>query len=232
MIEEQVLKTADKVFQAIFDRPNPWSLNELEQKMAFDIKLPTKVKDSITDAATYSAMPNAKNYITIPNIEARDKTSGWLLPKREVKNLDDILEIWHSINYTTTERVYDSENVVASDPIYGSTNVYKSTNCGECNHIIFCDGTYGSNYSIACQRSTGLNYCLRVDDSNGCSNSYNVICSGKISNSFFIQDAGSLHECMFCSHISNHKFCIANMQFDEAEYRFLKSKIIDWIYNI
>lgn len=232
MTEKQVLETADKIFQAIFGRPNPWPLEELERKMAFDIKLPAKVKDSVTGVESYSAMPNAKSYITISNIEARDKTSGWLLPKREVKNLDEILAIWRLINYTTTERVYDSENVSASDPIYGSTNVYKSTNCGECNNIIFCDGTYESAYSIACQRSTGLNYCLRVDDSNGCSNSYNVICSGKVSNSFFIQDAGSLHECMFCSHISNRKFCIANMQFDEAEYRFLKSKIIDWVYNI
>lgn len=232
MDENQILKTADKIFQAIFNRPNPWSLSDLEKKMAFDIKLPTEVADSTTGELTYSAMPNAKQYITIPNIEAREKSSGWMLPRRELKSLDDIFEVWRSVNYTTTERVYDSENVTASDPIYGSTNVYKSTNCGQCNFILFCDGTYESSYVIACQRSTGLNYCLRVDDSNTCSNSYSVICSSKISNSYFIQDANNLHECLFCSHISNRKFCIANMQFEEAEYRFLKSKIIDWIYNI
>ena len=70
-------------------------------------------------------------------------------------------------------------------------------------------------YAIACQRSGNSSFCLRVDDSSDCYNSYNVICSAKISNSFFIQDCNSLHECMFCAHISNKKYCIANMQFEK-----------------
>ena len=63
----------------------------------------------------------------------------------------------------------------------------------------------------------------------GCHNSYNVVCSGKISNSFFIQDCNTLYECMFCSHISNKRYCIANMQFEEEEYFEIKNSIIEWI---
>ncbi len=221
----------NQIFQGIFGRDCPYDLPELKEKFAFDLKLPELVKDSTTGEDTYSAVANGKTYITDRNSQKRGNEQGWMLPRQEVHSLKDLLKIWESINYITTERAYDSENVLASDPIYNSVNVYNSTNCGECKNILYCDGTYDSNFSIACQRSSKVNYCLRVDDSNTCSNSYNVICSGNISNSFFIQDSGHLHECMFCSHISNHEYCIANMQFDEEEYFAYKAKIIDWILS-
>lgn len=50
-----------------------------------------------------------------------------------------------------------------------------------------------------------------------------------ISNSLFIQDSNSLHECMFCSHIANKRYCIANMQFEKEEYFAIKKQVIDWI---
>ena len=53
----------------------------------------------------------------------------------------------------------------------------------------------------------------------------------EIANSFFIQDCSDLHECMFCSHISSKRFCIANMQFTEKEYYEIKKLIIEWIIN-
>lgn len=229
MTNKQILETVDKVFQAIFGQQCPWDLETLEQKMAFDIKLPAVVKDSTTGEVTYSAMPNAKKFITDKNSAKREDSEGWMLEKQPVKNLKKLIELWDSINYTMTERVYDSENVTASDPIYNSVNVHKSTNCGRCHNIVFCDSSHASDFAIACQRSADLNFCLRVDDSSACSNSYNVICSGKISNSLFIQDANNLHECIFCSHLANRKFCIANMQFEEKEYYALKAKIVEWI---
>lgn len=229
MSKTQFLEIANKVLFSIFAEENHLDLDDLQEKFAFDIKLPTEVKDSTTQEITYTAMPNAESYMKCKNTYEYDRTKGWQLPKQKVKNLDEIIKIWKSINYTTTERVYDSENVIASDPIYNSINVYASTNCGKCKNILFCDGTYSSEFAIACQRSTGINFCLRVDDSNGCSNSYNVICSGKISNSFFIQDASNLNECMFCSHISDQEYCIANMQFTRDEYFQIKRQIAKWI---
>lgn len=225
----QALDVTNKIFQAIFGQDNPYSLEQLREKFAFDIALPTEVKDSITGETTYTALPNAERFITNRNSEQKDADSGWLRPRRAVRNLQEILDAWNEINFTTTERVYNSENVTASDPIYESRNVYGSTNCGKCQNILFCDGTYKSQFALACQRSNNANFCIRADDSNACTNSYSVICSGKISNSMFIQDCSALHECIFCSHISNREYCIANMQFEPDEYFYVKSQIIKWI---
>lgn len=224
------LNLSHKILTSIFGETPKLTLDEIRTKFAFDIKLPTTVKDSQTHETTYSAMPNSTSYMKCEHTYQYDREHGWLLPYQSVKSINEILKIWRSVNYTTTERVYDSENVVASDPIYNSINVYASTNCGRCKNILFCDGTYESEFVIACQRSTNLNFCLRVDDSNSCTNSYNVICSSKISNSFFIQDANNLHECLFCSHLSDQEYCIANMPFSKDEYFYLKPQIIKWIF--
>ena len=55
--------------------------------------------------------------------------------------------------------------------------------------------------------------------------------SGRIVNSFFIQDCADLYECMFCSNIKGKKFCIANVQYDEAEYRRLKDIVLRWMLS-
>ena len=38
-----------------------------------------------------------------------------------------------------------------------------------------------------------------------------------------------ISDCMFCSHISGKRFCIANMQFSEEEYKRLKELVIRWV---
>ena len=86
-------------------------------------------------------------------------------------------------------------------------------------------------YTLASQRSKSCSFCIRTDDSKNCSNSYNVICSNKVINSLFIQDCYDLYECIFCSHIASKRYCIANMQFEEAEYFEIKKLIIDWILS-
>lgn len=226
MNEKDFLDISSQVIQAVFMRENPYSLEQIKEKFAFDIKLPVAAQDSETGEGVYTAMPNAESYVAFNNAD-RD----WMLEKRPVNSLDELIKIWKSVNPITGNRAYNCQNVYQSDPVYASQNVYNCTNCGEGKNILFCDSSYNCAYCIACQRSSNLNYCIRVDDSNACSNSYNVICSGKISNSLFIQDANSLHECIFCSHIENHEYCIANMQYDKAEYEFMKKQIITWIFN-
>ncbi len=231
MKKEDFLEIVNKTFKAIFNKENPYTLEEIKNKFAFDIRLPIEVKDSTTGEVTYASTVNSTKFITNKNMEKIDASGGWLKQKVAVKNLQELLDLWDKINYTTTERVYDSTNVLESDPIYNSCNVYRSTDCGASNNIVFCDGVYKSNYVIASSRSNTLNYTLRVDDSNTCTNSYNVICSNKISNSLFIQDCSNLYECIFCSHISNKEYCIANMEFTKEEYFYLKEKIIEWILS-
>lgn len=231
MNEKQCKSIVDEIFMGVFEQKCLLSLERVLSEFAFDIKLPNKVIDAVTGLETWASSINSNKYITQDNMEKYDEYKGWMRPKKEINSLDEIIKLWNKINYTTTERIYDSINVSKSDTIYNCENVYRSQDCRKSKNVIFTDGCGDSEYIIACQRSGNCSYCIRVDDSNNCSNSYNVICSAKISNSFFIQDANSLHECMFCSHISNRRYCIANMQFDKEEYFAIKEQVIKWIVS-
>ncbi len=225
------LDIVNKIFHHVFEKDNKYSLEILLEKLAFDIKLPKQVNDSTTNEITWADSINSGKYITNSNMQKRDSTIGWMLDRREFNNLQELIEIWNSINLTTTERVYDSINVIKSDTIYRCENVYQCTGCSDSKNIIYCDSCGNSEYILASQRSGTCNFCIRTDDSKNCSNSYNIICSNKVSNSLFIQDCFNLYECMFCSHIANKRFCIANMQFEEEEYYEIKGSIVDWILN-
>lgn len=231
MNEKLALNLVDKIFKSVFGVNNNYSLDEILEKFAFDIKLPKKVYDSITNEETWADSINSGRYITLNNMEAKDKEKGWMLEKREINSLEEIIQIWNSVNLTTTERVYDSINVSCSDTIYRCENIYHSTDCSDAKNLIFCDSCGNSEFLLASQRTGSSNYCIRCDDSKNCSNSYSIVCSNKIVNSLFIQDSFDLYECMFCSHIASKKYCIANMQFEKEEYFEIKKSIIDWIMN-
>ncbi len=226
---EQALEIIQKIFSNVFSCDNPYSLGEILEKMAFDVKLPKKVFDSTTNEMTWADSIHFSSFITQSNMEKKDYDTGWMLPKVKVDSLDQVISIWQSINFTTTERVSNSSNVSLSDTIYGCCNVYHCTNCSSSKNIIYCDSCSEVEFLLASQRSTLSSFCIRVDDSINCSNSYNVIWSNKVSNSFFIQDCFDLYECIFCSHIANKKYCIANMQFEKEEYFQIKRAIINWI---
>ena len=231
MDDNKALDIVNKIFRNIFDDDNNYTLDVLLEKFAFDVKLPKQVNDSITNEITWADAINSGRFITNKNMEKRDETQGWMLPKKEINNLQELIDIWKTINLTTTERVYDSINVIKSDTIYRCENVYRSTDCRDSKNMIFCDSCGNCEFLLASQRSSVCNFCIRTDDSTNCSNSYNVICSNKISNSLFIQDCFDLYECMFCCHIASKRFCIANMQFDEDEYYEIKKAIVRWILS-
>ncbi len=229
MNHKQAMNVVNQVFENIFRQKSPYQLDEILTEFAFDIKLPQKVVDSMTGEETWASSVNPTKFIIQKNSENFNNGKGWMLKKREITSLEELIKLWKKVNFTTTERVYDSTNVSQSDTIYSSENLYRCNDCRKCKNVIYSDGCGSSEYVIACQRSGNLSFCIRVDDSANCSNSYNVICSAKISNSLFIQDCNSLHECIFCSHISNRKYCIANMQFEKEEYFEIKKEIIKWI---
>ena len=231
MNDKKALEITDKIFNNIFNTKNLYTLDELLKKFAFDIKLPKQVLDSTTNEPTWSNSPNSPSFITTTNMNKRDTLNGWMLPKKEISNFDELITIWNSINMTTTERVYDSIDVIKSDTIYSCENVYQSNDCRACKNIIYCNSCGNSEYLLASQRSTNCTFCIRVNDSQNCSNSYNVICSNKVINSLFIQDCFDVYECIFCSHIASKKYCIANMQFTENEYYEIKKAIINWLLS-
>lgn len=229
MNDSKALEIVNKIFNGVFEKENNFSVETLLEKFAFDIKLPKQVNDSTTNEITWADSINSGRFITNKNMSKKDEKTGWMLAKKEIHNLQELINIWNTINLTTTERVYDSVNVAKSDTIYRCENVYRSTGCSDSKNIIYCDSCSNCEFLLASQRSGTCNYSIRCDDSKSCSNSYNVICSNKVSNSLFIQDCFDLYECMFCSHIASKKFCIANMQFEEREYFDIKKTIIKWI---
>ncbi len=231
MNDNKALEIINKIFKSVFNTENNFSLDFILEKFAFDIKLPKQVNDFTTNEVTWADAINSGRFITNKNMVEKDKTEGWMLPKKDINNLQELIDIWNTINLTTTERVYDSISVAKSDTIYRCENIYRCTDCRDCKNMVYCDSCGNGEFLLACQRSSTCNFSIRCDDSRDCSNSYNVICSNKVSNSLFIQDCFNLHECMFCSHIASKRFCIANMQFEEEEYYEIKKQIIEWILN-
>lgn len=225
------LEIVNKIFENVLGLKCPFTIGEVLEKFAFDIKLPKKVYDTTTNQETWADSISSGKYITLENMEKKDKETGWMLERREITSFDELLKIWGSVNLTTTERVYDSMDVSQSDTIYRCEKVFHSTDCSDSKNLVYCDSCGNSEFLLASQRTGSSNYCIRCDDSVNCSNSYNVICSNKIINSLFIQDCFDLFECMFCSHIASKKYCIANMQFEKEEYFEIKEMIINWIIN-
>lgn len=217
----------DNIIGQIFGYKNPLTLEQFRQKFAFDVRLPQQVNDSTTGQATWTQSVNPSKFITTEN--AWNRLDWDQKPQRQFDSIQDILAAWNEVNYTATERHLDSLNIGESDNIYSSEKVYRSQDISGSKNILFSDGVNDSEFVAACQRSKGLSYSARVEDSNSTSNSFSVIWSKKIVNCYFIEDCGDMYECMFCSHIANKKFCIANIQFEEAEYRRLKDMVLRWI---
>jgi hypothetical protein len=217
----------DKIIGQIFGYKNPLTLEQFRQKYAFDVRLPQMVSDSTTGEPTWTQSVNPTKFIAVKNAWALQDWEN--MPKKPINSIEDILAAWNEVNYTATDRHLDSTNVSESDGIYGADGIYHSTDCGRSKNILFSDGVFDSEFIVAGQRSQNNQFCARIEDSKESSNSFSVVWSHKIVNSFFIEDCGDLFECMFCSHITNKKFCIANMQFEEAEYRKIKDMVVRWI---
>lgn len=232
MDEKQAMEMVNKTFTNIFGKKSPFTLEQILQKFAFDVKLPQQVMDTTSKQITWTSCLHASKYITQARMEQYDEARGWMIPKQEIHTLEDLLQVWKKTNYTTTERAYDCINIAQCDPLYRCQNAFRCTDCRDSKDLVFSDGCGDCESIIACQRSSNCSFCLRVDDSNGCNNSYNVICSAKINQSIFIQDCNNLYECIFCSHIANKRYCIANMQFEQEEYFEIKKVIINWILQV
>jgi len=217
----------DKIMGQIFGFQNPYSLEQFMQKYAFDIRLPVQVNDSTTGEPTWAQSANPTRFITMNN--AHTKLGDGMRPPRPLGSIQDILGAWNEINLTATERQIESLNVGESDNIYNSENVYRSQDISRCKQVLFSDGIMDCEYIASGQRSQTSSFCARLEDSKECSNSFSVSWSGKVVNSMFIHYCYDMYESLFCSHVTSKKFCVANMQYEEAEYRKIKEMVVRWI---
>jgi len=219
----------DKIIGQIFGYQNPLSLEQFMQKYAFDVRLPAQVYDSTTGEATWASSTNPTKFITLDNARKRAEIDDFMIPKRPINSIQDILTAWNETNLTSTERQIESLNVAESDCVYNSENVYRSQDLNRSKNVLFSDSAHDCEFVAAVQRSKNSSFCARLDDSQSCTNSFSVTWSNKVSNSLFINDCFDMMDCMFCSHITGKQFCIANMQFEEEEYKKIKDIVVRWI---
>ena len=229
MSPEEAKEVLDKVVGSVFGYQNPLSLDEAMQKFAFDLRLPQQVQDYTTGEATWALSVNPSKFISSKNLKLKSQETDWMIPKREINSVEDIITAWAETNATATERSIESENIGQSDAINACENVFRSMDIRDSKNVIFSDGGNNLEYVVAVSRSKTSSFCIRLEDSQLCSNSFNVIFSAKVTNSFFIQDCFDVMDCMFCSHLSGKRFCIANMQYTEEEYKVIKEKVVRWI---
>lgn len=232
MDRSQAKVALDKIIKQIFGVDNPLTLEQAVKKFTFDIYLPNKVKDSTDGSETWSASASATRFIKMENARNNEAspTKG-LYASQPIKDLQDILDKWGTINAITTEFVIDGINVAESDMVEESENVFHSRDVFRSKDVYYSDTINDSEFVFASQNSSHMTFCMRAEDSNRCADSFGVTRSGGLTNCFMMHDCGDMQDSMFCSNISGYRFCIANMQFEEAEYRRLQKQVIEWILS-
>lgn len=224
----------DKIVGQVFGYQNHLSLEQFMQKFTFDIRLPQSVTDITDGSTTWAQSINPTRFVKLENargleIAGASAKTDYLRPARLLNSIEDIMAAWSEINLTTTERYKDCINVSESDNIYYSENVYKSQDIRKSKNILFSDGLNGCEFIAAGQRSGDSTFCVRIEDSGDCTNCFNVSWSGNLTNCFFMHDTGDMQDSMFCTNIKGKRFCIANMQYDEVEYKRLKDLVVRWV---
>lgn len=230
MNKPEVNEILDKIFKQVFQVENPLTLEQCVEKFAFDVRLPQKVKDSTDGTVTWAASTNPTKFIKMEN--ARDNganDSEGLYATQPIADLADLLSKWEHINLTTSEFAIDSLNVSKSDMIMNSENVYYSMTIDRSKNILYSDGVFDCEFMFASQRSGFSTFCIRADDSVRCNNSFGVTRSADLTNCIMMHDCGDMQDSMFCSNMKGRRFCIANMQYEEAEYRRLHQLVVQWI---
>lgn len=234
MTHSEAQTLLDKIVAQIFGFENPLSLDEFMKKFAFDIRLPQAVIDSTDGGTTWASSTNPTRFVSMHNartleIGGASPKTDFMRPKRSLKSVQDILDAWSEINFTTTDRHVESLNVAESDHVSRSENVFRSQDTHGSRNILFCDSAINSEYMAACQRSVNSSYCIRLDDSGECSNSFGVSFSSHVTNCFFMHDVGDMQDSMFCTNMKGKRFCIANMQYTEEEYKAIREIVARWI---
>ncbi len=231
MDKKQAKESLDKIVKQIFGVENPLSIEEFAKKFAFDVRLPEKVKDSTDGSDTWTSSPNPTKFIKIDNARNNGNEHDGLYATQPIKDLADLLSKWEHVNLTTSEFTLDSLNVSESDMVMNSENVFRSTNIDRSKYILFSDSVFDSEFVFGSQRSGFVTFCIRADDSVRCTNSFGVSRSAGLTNCIMMHDCGDMQDSMFCSNMNGKQFCIANMQFEEAEYYRLRDQVIQWILS-
>ena len=229
MNEKVAKKILDNIVKQVFGVENPLSLQQMVDKFAFDLNLPIKVVDSTDGSETWSSSSTATKFTKMDNARNNGNNFDGLYATQPIKDLSDLLAKWQHINLITTEFALDSINYAESDLVIGSENVFHSRDINRSKNVLFSDTVSDSEFVFASQGSMQVTYCIRDESSIRCTNSFGTTRSADLTNCIMMHDCGDMQDSMFCSNMNGKRFCIANMQFDEAEYRRLHTQVVQWI---
>ncbi|MDQ5970119.1 MAG: hypothetical protein QG593_636 [Patescibacteria group bacterium] len=231
MNEKIAKEILDKIVKQVFGVDNPLSLQQMVEKFTFDLNLPNKVIDSTDGSETWSSSRSATKFTKMENARNNGNNFDGLYATQPIKNLSDILAKWQHINLITTEFALDSINFAESDMIIESEDVFHSRDIIKSKNILYSDTVMDSEFVFASQGSAQVTYCIRDESSIRCANSFGTTRSADLTNCIMMHDCGDMQDSMFCSNMKGRRFCIANMQFDEAEYRRLREQVVGWILS-
>ncbi|HEY5667886.1 MAG TPA: hypothetical protein VIR03_01850 [Candidatus Saccharimonadales bacterium] len=234
MTHREAQALLDKIVAQVFGYKNPFTLEAFMQKFAFDIRLPQEVTDAVDGKPTWALSTSPVKFVRMENagtleVGGASANTDGLRPKRPLHDLDDVINAWSEVNFTTAQRVKDSINVSESDVIMNSENVFRSQDIRKSKNILFSDGMQNCEFVAASQRNGGLSFGIRVEDSGDCTNCFAVSWSGKLTNCMFVHDSIDTQDSMFCTGVRGKRFCIANMQYTEAEYRKIRDMVVRWV---
>jgi len=224
--------TLDKIVKQVFGVDNPLSFEQFMNKFSFDLALPREVKDATDGSPTWTALTNPVKFMKMENARTDEGgTTGGAFATQPIADLADLLSKWEHINSITSDFTLDSLNVAESDLVMKSENVLRSHNVDSSKNVLYCDGVANSEFVVACHNSFQVTFCIRADDSVRCANSFGVSRSADLTNCIMMHDCGDMQDSMFCSNMNGRRFCIANMQFEEAEYRRLHKEVVQWVLS-
>ena len=234
MTQTEAQDMLDKIIERVFGFKNPLTLDQFMKKFAFDIRLPQPVVDSVDGKTTWASSTNPTRFVSMANarnleIGGASPKTDFMRPKRALKSVQDILDAWNEINYTTSDRHRECLNVAESDHVSRSENIFRCQDTHDSRNILFCDGAIRSEYLAASQRSVDSTYCVRLEDSGACSDSFGVSFSYHVTNCLFMHDVGDMQDSMFCVNMKGKRYCISNMQYTEEEYKGIREIVAKWI---
>lgn len=232
MDDHQAKAILDKILQQVFGTSTSMTLEQSVKKFAFDVQLPYKVKDSTDGSDTWATSANSTKYVKKATaIKNEAAATEGLYATEPIKDLEELLAKWDRINFTSTEFAIDSLNISQSDLIMQSENVFRSSSITRSKNVLYSDLVFDSEFVFACQNSGEINFCLRVNDSLKCASSFGVTRSTTLTNCIMMHDCADMQDSMFCSNMRGQRFCIANMQYEEAEYKRLREQVVQWILS-
>jgi hypothetical protein len=215
------------VWKEVFPGVEVMPVDKFREVFTGDIKLPREYKSAFGGMGVYSlADYGYKRFITEEEARERTNKDNFLKSKVEISGLGDLIEKTLDVAAFRGSRALNSDVVKESDNIYSSSYIYNSAEIQSSQKMIFCSGNKACEYLIASRGNGESTFGIRLFDNGGVSNSFEVHWSGKSSNCYFCSDSYDLRDCMFCFHLVSKQYCIGNMQFEEAEYKAMKEKLL------